>query len=456
MAKKYIKSLISLLIIILVQIWLGLKINHPPTEQQIKIILPLLSYLPSSLLLWSLRFISLVLLIASLAQFRNLIVDVFDTYIAQLSVFLVAISPSFFAVWYLHPLYSISVFLVLFLVTRKGLQLKYIVVLVFPLLLLVNNGKDLKKSPLFDNINLEKAQSEVMTRFYNEDSLKQKINFPLWFRRLGYNKLFFVYKNTIKESLNFFDLETVFFQEIHPLHTKSFVIFYWAEFILFVLGLYCLINSKERKEKPVIITLTIAAFINFISAHKDPYQRFFFILFPVALIIALGIQKVTRIKKSKQFLISISTIIFLVLGYSTWINYYDLFNRQSFWFNNRELAYDFIYKQLSKLNLDQHPKINITSLIGNPKLYCQFYLENCADTKYNFDSFNLATTEKEENKQVYAGFIGEFIGSEIKNEFGSNWEDKIEQKNLKIYNSLQLRDSIAYKYGNSIVVAIQE
>ena len=94
-------------------------------------------------------------------------------------------------------------------------------------------------------------------------------------------------------------------------------------------------------------------------------------------------------------------------------------------------------------------------MIGDSKKYCQYYWEDrCLSEKIDFSGFDLK--EKNPEAGLYAGFIGEYLGSDYNNNFGDNWSEKIENKGLKIIKTMKLNDSIAFKYGDYLVIAKKE
>ena len=59
---------------------------------------------------------------------------------------------------------------------------------------------------------------------------------------------------------------------------------------------------------------------------------------------------------------------------------------------------------------------------------------------------------KPAKKSIYAGFAGEFIGSDFKNNINSDWLTLIKDKGFTNLKTINLRDTIAYKFGNDVVV----
>jgi hypothetical protein len=369
-----------------------------------------------------------------------------------LASLVIHLSPTFFSLWFLHPINSLTIFALTFLAKKyyhkeKGLsaakKVVYTAIFIFALLI-INTRLDIKKAPLIEPLSLRETQQKVLERFTKEDSLKERIEFPLIFRRISYNKYFFTYKSIARKTTGFFDLESIFFQELHPLSQKSFVIFFWPELPLFILGLYWLVNSSTGEAKRYIAFLAIAAFLSFITTPGEAYKRFSLLLFSFSLIIALGIKTI------KPLIFKIA--ILLIILYSTTTNYYSLAKNYNFWFNNREIAYGFIFNSLNQINLQKYQRIHITGLIGNARAYCNYYLKQCAASKFSFDSFDL-TSNLPKSGEIYAGFIGEFIGKSLDNVFLPTDVQKIKEKSLIPLYQIKLRDSVAFQYGHWVIVA---
>lgn len=309
-------------------------------------------------------------------------------------------------------------------------------------------------SPAFSSSQL----SQVVTqRFTNEDSLLEKVEFPLWFRRLGYNKLFFAYRHLIQEPIKFFDLETIFFQEVHPLNQKAIVLFYWPQIFLFASGLFWLLKSDWAKLRKLLIPLISIAFIFFLFSLQMPTGKFLFLLWPLALILALGFTKLPKF---------LSLPLGLLLLWAVIINGYDLFSRPLYWFDNRPYVYQQGLQTLfSNSDFKEKKNLYLTSLIGNPKIYFYYYqqpektvfLTNSEEIDHQgqkifFRSFDLGQ-EKVNNETIYFGFLGEFLGSRFKNDFGQSDLDLVADKNLKLTRWWKLDNTIAFQYSDYFLLA---
>ncbi len=428
--------------------------SYPPTEDQLRIISPFYTLLSSDNLLWILRIFSLLLVIASLYLWWKLLNRLINKRIAFISVVIILISPTIFVLWMLHPFDCLKFFLIsIFISLAMSIKKKWILFSIIGscvLILLSSVFTSSERSSFLHKLSLSDAQSDVNIRFGAEDKLTDPVEILLSLKRVSYNKYFFYYKNLINEVIPFFDLETIFYQEIHPLESKSVVLFIWPEIFLFLFGIYFLYRNKYKKLSQFITLMFLISFWNYIFCPNEPYRKFVMILFPISILIALTINE--GFKRSIGFMQkSMFIATFIVLMYGIGTNYYDLFNRTSYWLDNRPLFYDFVFKTISEKGVDNYSKIQVSSLVGKTEMYCNFYLKKCDTDKFVFKSFDL-TKEKLEDKKLYAGFVGEFIGPDYKNNMNSNWKNMISGNEINIIKIDNLRDTIAYKYGNEIIV----
>jgi len=132
-------------------------------------------------------------------------------------------------------------------------------------------------------------------------------------------------------------------------------------------------------------------------------------------------------------------------------NYFDLNKRPDFWLDNRPYFYDFIFKSIKLRDIDSFEHIYVTGLVGNSQKYCQYYLGDDCTNKFVFDSFDLENIKPNKNT-IYGGFVGEFVGSDFKNNIKDDWKTLIEHKGFSKLEILRLRDTIAYKYGNEVII----
>ncbi len=306
-----------------------------------------------------------------------------------------------------------------------------------------------ERSSFVYKIGLKEAKTEVQNRFAAVDSLTDPVKVPLKIKRIVYNKYFIEYKKLINEIIPFFDMESLFFQEIHPLEQKSVIIFVWPEIFLLIGGTYLLIKKKNKKINSLIVIVLFLSLINFLFNPFTIFRKFEMIIFPLGLIMAFAIKEIfkTKIVFGK---ICGFVVIFLCF-YGLLANYTDLNKRPDFWLDNRPYFYEFVFKSIKNRDLNNFEKIYVTSLVGKTEEYCQYYLGNCDQNKFVFDSFQLKEIKLGKNT-IYAGFVGEFIGSDFKNNINSDWLTLIKNKGFTALEIIKIRDTIAYKFGNEVVV----
>jgi len=412
---------------------------YPVSGEQVAILNYL--HLSGNVSLWMLRITSFLILIVALSLWFKMVKNIVGKQIAIVSIIAIGISPAIWVVGMVYPLVCIKLLLfsigMYFVSAKKYWWLVAIVLVLFNMYILGNHPAIFNKLPLKD------AQTEVTHRISTEDSLKNDLKFPLWWRRISYNKYFFAYKEVIGEALPFFDFESIFFAEINPLAQKSVVIFYWPEMYLLVFSLYFVVRFKNNKITQLLLITLLLAWINFVFSEGPVFLRLILVLFPISLLLGIGFAKLPK-------WLAIILGLFIVFGWGNSI--YNLNKRTDYWLDNRPLAFQFWYKEIDNLGVNNFDKIRVSSLVGDAKQYCYFYLGKvCDDKKFEFNSFDLSK-EKEKNV-LYAGFAGEFVGSRFKNDIADNWD-----KNglINIVSKKTLRDTIAYKYGNDVGVGYEK
>ena len=423
-------------------------LSYPVAEEQL-VILNFFGF-RGHISLWILRLITFCLLGYTLYLWKNIIVKLVNSNIALISVLVLAISPMVFVLVLSYPLVCLKLFLFV-LGLHFGLKNKWFY-LILVLILLAFNWQVLgTKASIYYKLDLKDAQSEVTKRISSEDSLKESIDMPLWWRRIAYNKYYFSYKQILAESLSFFDFESIFFQEINPFSQKSVVIFYWPEMYLFILGLFYLYRVKDNKFNQFIGYVLLISWLDYIFTNGLVFKRFVLVIFPLSIIISLAFYNLFELVKKSNVLATLAFVfVSIFIFFGTINSFYDLSTRTQYWLDNRPLAFEFWFNEISKLDLDKYNKVQITSIVGDSKKYCYFYLGNiCDDKKYIFESFDLPTIKS--NNSIYAGFAGEYVGSKFKNDVDSNWSSTTL---INIFAKKSLRDTIANKYGNDIGVGI--
>lgn len=439
----------ALVVILGFQVELSNFISYPPNQEQLHLIfaLPVGNY---ALGFWLVKIVSLLLVLAAAVILRKTIRGIFGEKVATLSGLVVLVSPTTYAVWNLHPTDALKAFLVTLLCYfvlrfRSGKAIVFGLVIILSVLVLLSNNQPLSNIPILTALKPSAAEDEIRDRLNSEMSIVSPIHIPLSIKRIAYNKPFFIYKDVLNTAISYGDLESVFFQEVNTLGQKSFVIFFWPEFVLFVFGLYWWARGHGEGRKSFIALLTFVAFVDFVMQNKPTYQQFFLSIFPLSVLISLGAVKLGKYRLFPIF-------IALILGYSFLVNYVDIATRPAYWFDNRPLVYRFIFQEVGK-SQSQSQHVRVTSLIGNPELYCRFYLGICPSSRYIFDSFDLANRPAK-GGVLYAGFLGEYIGRDLENAMPTDWPDRFPKKGLSILASYTTRDTIAYHYGDTAVIAV--
>lgn len=458
--------------------------------------------------IWNLRAVNIALLTATFIFFYRFLTEIgFSTISSTLTLSTIIISPYTLSLWMFRPRLCLTIFLVtgwlylwsvrktnntsivllvatilfLFYSSLPGLIIGLVIFtplvlfklfrlsktnlpalwtfLLATLLILISITRativkqNLDKIPLYNLITPSRLEKEIPERFGNEDILLERVVFPLWFRRMGYNKIYWAYKNATQEVLGFFDLETLFFQEVHPLHQKSEVIFYWPEIFFFISGILWLVKKKFEKEQKTVLLLTGLSLIFYLLIFDDsPAAKHTFTLFALAILIGIGVSQVSK----KLVLI----VLPLIILWAIWINSYDILKRPLFWYDNRPFVYSQAVSSLKSLLQGQRlqpDEVYISTLVGNPKLYYLYYFSIdpqmlIQNPSLHFTSFNLKKEAVKKNT-LYAGFLGEFIGPEPFNNFSEKDLDKLGQMGLQIQNVWKTHDSIAYRYSDYFIIA---
>lgn len=422
--------------------------GYPISEQQIEI-LNIFGF-SGSIYLWIVRIFSLLLTTVLMTQWLQVLNELNLKKSRFLITAVVVLTPLMLILILVYPLVCLKLLLFVFLL-RMGLKNKYFWLIV-PIILVLYNMFVLGNNPaIFNKIDFQDAKLEVTNRISSEDGVLDSIYLPISIRRITYNKFFISYKQVLGELLPYFDFETLFFGEINPMSQKSVVMFYWPYIYLFVLGIYALFVLKNKILNSFLIVTFALTWVDYVFSEGTVYLRLVLSVLPLSIVIGCGYYfLITKaIKPNMLAGVALAGVsIFVVVGMITSIQ--DLNKRSDYWLDNRPLAYEFWFSEIDKLNIDQYDQIYITSLVGDSKKYCYFYLGKvCNDKKFVFSSFDL-TKERGKNT-VYAGFGGEFVGSQFKNNIDADWSSL---SSAKIINKHTLRDTIANQYGNDVGVGV--
>jgi hypothetical protein len=420
---------------------------YPPTEDQLKIIGVFFNNL------WVLRFFSLVFLFLALFFWYKLLAKWVNKSISLISCLIIFLSPAFYVLWLSYPLDCLKIFLLLILIYLLS-KIKinfYKLVLVLGTLYIIFFSflTTTERSSFVHKIGLKDATKEVQERFAAEDSVINPVKVPLNVKRIVYNKYFVEYKQLINEVIPFFDMESIFFQEIHPLEQKSVVIFVWPQIFLLVGGVYFLVKYKNNKINLLVVTMLFLSLISFLFDPNAIFRKFSLILLPLSLVMSIAVFNIFKTKILFGKIFGFIIIFFSLYGISA--NHFDLNKRPDYWLDNRPYFYEFVFESIKKRDLNDFKKVYITTLVGNTERYCKFYLETCNSDKFIFNSFELEGV-RPEKKSIYAGFAGEFVGSDFKNNINNDWLTLINDKGFTGIETKEIRDTIAYKFGSNMVI----
>lgn len=429
---KFGKAELLVLGIILAQIWWVVEIKYPPTPEQLGLGITYFWQL------WLVRGLSLGLLwlatvLLDKAWFRV--------------VFFLIPSTAFW--WMAYPLVVLRIFLValgywgLKKVKNKGLKLIFGFLGVG--LLLLYNGLVVKDLGNFgESLDLVRNQTEVGTRINTENTLKERVELPMWFRRISYNKYFFVMRNLATNALQFSDMESLFFQEVHPMGLKSGVLFFWP--YVWLLGISLFFLMLKRLKLPLETGwLVLMAWVGYLFSDKTADVRLSLVVIPLAILLTNGWQQLLKINKLGK-MVAVGLMVFVSLGYLSDLR--DRWIRSEFWLDNRPMAYDFFYKNILN-NRGAGDKVVVSSLVGPADLYCRFYIKDCSN--FEFRNFDLIT-EKPKDGVLYAGFGGNFLGKTVGEDLHIEANPGL-GSGMKILAMGKVFDGIAFGYGKQLLVA---
>lgn len=420
---------------------------YPPTEDQLKIIGIFFNNL------WVLRLFSLSFLSLALYFWHKILIKWVNKSISLISCLIIFLSPTFYILWLSYPIDCLKIFLLLFFIYllskfRKNIY-KLVLILGSIYIIFFSFLTVTDRSSFVHKLSLKDAKTEVQERFAAEDSVINPVAVPLKVKRIVYNKYYIEYKQLISEIIPFFDTESLFFQEVHPLEQKSVVIFVWPQIFLLIGGVYFLIILKNKKISLLVVTMLFLSLISFLFDPNAIFRKFSLILFPLSLVMSVAVLNIFNTKILFGKIFGFVILIFSLYGISA--NYFDLNKRPDYWLNNRPYFYEFVFESIKKRDLDNFEKVYVTTLVGDSEKYCKFYLKDCNSNKFVFNSFELEGIRPEKNS-IYAGFAGEFVGSDFKNNINTDWLTLIKDKGFTKIETKDIRDTIAYKFGSNMVV----
>ncbi len=415
---------------------IAININYPPSKEQLFLVNNLWQ-------LWLLRLVCFLTIVFILGWWRSFLRKTKGGLLAFSFVVVLGMSPLLWLSWVAYPSLVLWLLLLTLGVSVFFDKNKFFLVtflLLWIVGLLVINSKFLDQDiALLNDLSFKNSSEKVTMIFTRSDSLKEVIEVPLIIKRISYNKVYLGFVDVLKNAISFFDFDTWFFQEVHPLRQKSVVFFFWPELVFFFVGLVCL--SKVRKFLYILFLLIVLALLYYLFSAGFVYQRMYLVLIPVGLLVAMGLEKVLLSLCSKNWIskyLSIFLLFLLFLGYIN--NVYDLLIRPDYWLDNRPIIYDQIYSEIKKEYLGE--KIIVSNIFGNPEPYCEFYLNNCDEMSYG------VTDYREVGAGILmVGYIGEFIDINS----NGNEEALINQNGLRYLGGFDVRDNIVNGYGQRVV-----
>ena len=410
----------------------------PPTLDQ-------LGFGISSSSLWLVRLFSLASLLVSTYILSRLV----NFKVKKYYWIIVVASPVFLLLWMLYPIDCIKILIIslsLYIISRFNKNLIIRTAATGLIIILINIFVFKQKPALISIVNLDTPGQEVINRFNVEDTLTSPIYIPLQIKRITYNKLFLGLKDLTNESLNFFDFETLFFQDVHPLSQKGFVIFFWPQIYIFAVGAWLAINKKIKLDKNYYL-LVLGSFVYFLTADVSADRRLVFLLFPLSILMCQTI-KISLTAESKIVRFGITVLLILSL-YGLLTFHYDLSARPAYWLDNRPLAYQFVFSNLPKLQSNFNHVLMPDTLYA-AKQYCHFYRQDCS--KIEIVNFDLSK-QQINSDTLYIGFLGNFTGPNPDNSITNDFENKLSEMGLKVYNQTYIHDNIANGFGQNLIIA---
>lgn len=422
------------------QIYWIISLNYPPSPEQIGL------NIDSSPLLWTSRIISLLPILTSIYLFSLTLKK--PRYIYWL---LILISPAIPVIWATSPLSCLSLLilsLLVFLLHCK--KIPFLASLAFFIsFLFFTNHFLLRHTPsVFPTLSLKNSQNIVTQRFTTEDSISPHIFLPSPFKRLAYNKYFITIQNFSNYSLTFLDTESLFFQEIHPQNTKSLVLFYWPQSLLFIFSLYLLSKNRFPLSASFFLQILILAFIYFLSSDTAPYQKLLPLLFIISLLLAIGIDLAVSSRQKFEKVILYSILLLTFYGFLT--NLYDRSVRPLHWLDNRPAAYQKLFTLAKNSNYADYNSVVVSDTIGSASSYCHFFLADCSH--FTFSNFDLTVTPPQPHI-LYLGLPGNFFSPNPANFFSDDYSSTLLQKNLLLLGLDSFPDNIANRYGQEPIAA---
>ena len=428
---------LSLFLIIAEGIW-QIYVNFPPTIEQLNL------GVTSSVVLWIVRVLSLVMVVGAAFIFSSNL----NTKIKKYYWIFILACPTISYVWMAYPFDALKLFvisIVFYFVTKKDANIFIVLGFGLVLISLLNIYVFKQKPEILKVLSFAQPQQEVNFRYQIEDNLNPDIHIPRLLKRVVYNKVFFATRDFSNLALTFIDFESLFFQEVHPMGAKSFVIFFWPLIFILFASIWLGATNKISLTKGEVILLYFS-FFYFMTTDVSVERRFILLLFPLSIIFAKSIYYYLSTNSKVAKLVIGLLIILTTYGWFT--NYFDRYMRPMYWLDNRPVVYDFILSNL-KNTTTNYDQIIVPNTLFALNDYCEFYLTTCPEFKYQ--DFNLQI-EPISGNTLYIGFVGNFVGPNKDNAFSTNYEKEIIGRNLDILYKTDVRNNIANTFGQTLLI----
>jgi len=416
-------------------VWLY-RSNYPPTFEQIR-------FFSGPLIVSLSRLISVILIVFSIKYFLKQ----FKVEEKKMLVFYFLLSPIFFVILTMYPLETLKlcsvILLVSFFANQSSLKKIGSIFLVSIWILFITLYCEHQTPHLLTLLSPKTAQETVNERFRKESVLTPNNYLPHSLKRLGYNKYFLLLKPIGEEVIGFGDLESIFFQEIHPLDQKSTPILFWPQAILFALALYFQVSKKNSRISGFYYLLTIGV-IYYLFSAGGAGLRLAFVGFSI--IYLLSVSTTDFGKKPFNLIFSICILLSL---WGALAHISDRWVRPDYWLDNKPLIYKYGFTD-SILTGNSLP-VYFSDHFGVGQKYCSYYRKDCSRFHFSDSTQNLFGS----TPGIFIGFTGDYFGPRYDNfeKEAINLDLLLKEKGVGNYNVQKIRDNILNQFGLNLIIA---
>lgn len=411
--------------------------GYPPVFEQIKLFSSPVTILLS-------RIASIIFLFISLRKFINK----YGIEEKKLFISFLLLSPVYFVILTMYPLEALKFCSVIFLVSYFAHLsiLKKIggLFLVSVWILFITVFLQHQSPNILGLLSPKSSQETVNERFSKETVLSPNNYLPHSLKRIGYNKYFFLLKPVAEEMVSVGDLESIFFQEVHPLGQKSVPIFFWPQAIIFILALYFGFSRKNPK-MPVFYYLLSVGTIYYLFSAGMIGLRLAFVGFSIFYLFSITAKDFA----DKPF----NIIFFICVLLSLWgalAHISDRRVRPDNWFDNRPLIYK--YGFTDKLLAGNNLPVYFSDHFGVGQIYCRYYRQDCTRFHYSDSTKDLFGT----TSGIFIGFTGDYLGPNYDNfEKGIfNIPAFLKEKGISTFHIINIRDNILNQFGHDLITSV--